>query len=133
MIQSLFVVCGLVTHNGKILVLKKSEDDYNYPERWSFVGGFVKEFEPGEDTIIREIEEETGLQARIVQKGPVVVGKDEKKEIDWVTLPFICEADTDKVKLDHENTAYCWITKEEVKNYPFVPGIIESLKSIGFL
>ena len=64
--KTYFVVTGIIKFNDKILILKKSEDDYNYPNKWSFGSGYVKEFESGEDTVLREIKEETELYAKII-------------------------------------------------------------------
>ena len=53
--KTYFVVTGVVKLKDKVLILKKSPDDYNYPNKWSFCSGFVKEFESAEDTVLREI------------------------------------------------------------------------------
>ena len=65
--KTYFAITGIVENKNKVLILKKSAKDYNYPKRWSFCSGYVKEFESAEDTVLREIKEETGLKARIVK------------------------------------------------------------------
>ena len=61
--KSYFVVTGIVKYKNKILILKKSPDDWNYPNKWSFCSGYVKEFESAENSVLREIKEETGLDS----------------------------------------------------------------------
>ena len=67
--KTYFVVTGILKHKNQFLILKKAPNDRNYPNRWSFCSGFVKEFESGEDSCLREIKEETGLDAEIVKTG----------------------------------------------------------------
>ena len=131
--KSYFVVTGIVMHLDEILVLKKHDKDRNYPGYWSFCSGFVKEFEAGEDTVIREIMEETGLKASIAEKGDIVKAVDNKNSKTWLVMPFLCLADSKEVILDHENQEYKWVTKEELLKLKFVPGLIADLKAVGLL
>ncbi|MBD3163814.1 NUDIX domain-containing protein [Candidatus Woesearchaeota archaeon] len=133
MAKTYFVVTGIVMHNGKLLILKKSDDDRNYPGCWGFCSGFVKEFEAAEDTVLREIKEETGLDASITKEGGLIKVKDAALAKNWAIMAFLCSAADDKVGLDHENSEYKWITREEIGNYKFVPGLIEDLKSVGII
>ena len=55
--KTYFAVTGIVKHMDKVLILKKSPNDWNYPGKWSFCSGYVKEFEAAEDTALREIKD----------------------------------------------------------------------------
>ncbi|MBU0628153.1 MAG: NUDIX hydrolase [Nanoarchaeota archaeon] len=129
--KTYFVVTGVVKHNNKFLILKKAPDDYNYPNKWSFCSGFVKEFEAGEETIIREIKEETGLDGKIVKSGGIVEALDDINQKKWVIAVYLCEVQSPDVKLCHENTDFKWVSLEEMDNYPFVPGLSKDLKTLG--
>ena len=129
--KTYFVVAGVVKNKNKILMLKKSKDDYNYPNKWSFCSGFVKEFESAEDTVLREIKEETGLIAKIVKKGKLFEKYDKNNGKNWVIMPFLCEVASSKVKLDHENTRFKWIDYKDISKYPTVPGLEKDLKILG--
>ncbi len=131
--KSYFTVTGVVKNKDKILILKKSEDDYNYPNKWSFCSGYVKEFEPAEDTILREIKEETNLKAKIIKKGRIIEIYDKNSGKNWIVAPFLCEVKSGNVKLDHENTEFKWINCNDIKKYPTVPGLEKDLKVLGFL
>ena len=76
--KTYFVVTGIVKNKGKVLILKKSPKDWSYPNKWSFCSGYIKEFESAEDTVLREIEEETGLKAKIIKKGKIFPEKRQK-------------------------------------------------------
>jgi len=112
-----FVVTSIVRHNGKILILQKSDDDVHYPGKWSFVSGYVKEFEAAEDTAIREIMEETGLS-------------DAQKKKRWIAQVYFCSVGSDNVRLCHENKDFAWVSEDEFSNYDFVPGLETNLKKL---
>ena len=131
--KTYFVVAGIVKNKNKVLVLKKSPKDYNYPNRWSFCSGYVKEFESAEDTVLREIQEETGLNAKIVKKGKLFEKIDKAKGINWIIYPFLCDAKSGDIKLDHENVEFRWINYKDINKYKTVPGLQKDLKVLGLL
>ena len=133
MMKTYFVVTAIVKNKGKVLILKKSPKDYNYPNRWSFCSGYVKEFESAEDTVLREIKEEIGLHAKIIKKGKLFQKNDKTKKKQWVIMPFLCRVKSRNVKLDHENTDFRWISYKDIKKYKTVPGLEKDLKVLGLI
>ena len=131
--KTYFVVTGIVKNKGKVLILKKSPKDWSYPSKWSFCSGYVKEFESAEDTVLREIKEETDLEAKIVKNGKLFQKDDKIKRKRWVIMPFLCKVNTRNVKLDHENVDYRWINYKDIKKYPTVPGLEKDLKVLGLM
>jgi len=131
--KTYFAVTGIVKYNGKALILKKSPDDYNFPNHWSFCSGYVKEFEPAEDTVLREIKEETGLNAKILKKGRLFLQKYPAKSKEFYVMPFLCEVSSSKIRLDHENTDFKWINYKDIGKYKTVPGLRKDLKVLGLL
>lgn len=129
--RTYFVVTGVLQNKGKYLILKKAPDDKNYPSKWSFCSGFVKEFEPAEEGVLREIKEETSLNAKIIKQGKIIEVLDNNKR--WIIAVYLCETDSKDVKLCHENVEFEWVSKDELKNYDFVPGLTKDLKSLGIL
>jgi ADP-ribose pyrophosphatase YjhB (NUDIX family)/predicted nucleotidyltransferase len=55
------VSMAILKHKSKILLLKRTSDDYLYPNMWTLPGGYLKKNETFEECIRREIFEETGL------------------------------------------------------------------------
>ena len=131
--KTYFTVTGVVKNKGKVLILKKSEDDYSYPNRWSFCSGYVKEFESAEETVLREIKEETELNARITKRGKLLQVYDKNNDKNWVVMVFLCEVSSRNVKLDHENADFRWISHKDIKKYKNVPGLEKDLKVLGLL
>ncbi|MBI2658247.1 NUDIX hydrolase [Candidatus Woesearchaeota archaeon] len=131
--KTYFAVTSIVMHKGKILILKKSPTDYNYPNKWSFCSGYAKEFEAAEDTAVREIKEETGLSAKIVKKGKIFETKDSKNKKTWIVAPFLCRVKATNVRLDHENVEFRWISCKDIKKFDTVPGLQKDLKVSGLI
>lgn len=129
--KTYFAVTGVINKDGKVLILKKSPNDRNYPNKWSFCSGFVKEFEAAEETVLREIKEETSLVAEIVKKGRLFETLDEEKCITWAVLPFLCKVGSGEVKLCHENTEFKWIDIKDADKYKTVPGLKKDLNILG--
>ena len=131
--KTYFTVTGIVKNRNKILILKKSAHYYNYPNRWSFCSGYVKEFESAEDTVLREIKEETGLNAKIAKRGRLLQVHDKNNGKNWVMMVFLCEVKSSNVKLDHENAKFRWINYNDIKKYNTVPGLQKDLKVLGLI
>jgi len=129
--KTYFVITGIIRNKGKVLILKRSADAYNYPGRWSFCSGYVREFEAAEDSVLREIKEETGLKVKILKRGKLFEKHDKSNGRIWVIIPFLCEAQSSKVKLDHENVDCRWIIYDDLDKYPTVPGLRKDLKVLG--
>lgn len=131
--KAYFAVTGVVQYKSKVLLLKKSPDDYNFPNLWSFCSGYVKEFESAEDTVLREIKEETGLNGKILKKGRLFLQKYPAKNKEFYVMPFLCEVKSDKISLDHENTEFRWISYKDISKYKTVPGLRKDLKVLGLV
>ncbi len=52
--------CGIIVNNNQVLMSKNIEDDYYYA-----VGGAIQHGESSEQAVIREVQEETGLNLEI--------------------------------------------------------------------
>ncbi len=131
--KTYFAVTGVVKFKNKVLILKKSPKDWNYPSKWSFCSGYVKEFESAEDTVLREIKEETGLKSIIIKKGKLFQTNDKNNKKSWIIIPFLCKVKSKNVKLDHENVEFRWIEHKDIKKYKTVPGLQKDLKILGLM
>ena len=115
---------ALIFYNQKVLIIKESS---KYKEgtnegKFDLVGGRIKPGQRFDESLKREIKEETGLSVTIGK--PFYVGewnpkvKDEQWQI--VGIFFICRADSDKVKLSKDHNEFLWILPEEHKNYNLI-------------
>ena len=112
---------ALIEKDGKILILREHPDyvDGVNPGMYSLPGGRVEPGEHFEESLRREIMEETGMTVKIGSPvhvdewRPVVHGK------QWQIIGtfFICTVQNTEVTLSNEHDSFEWIHPEEVDNY----------------
>jgi len=110
-------VIGLF-NKGKILILQRGSTANWMPNKWSIVGGVVDEGENPKEAIIRECFEEVGLKPKNVFFDYNIMTDDSGK-----IYYYHGNLESDKVKLDYENSNYAFISKSEIDNYDFVPHV----------
>lgn len=102
---------------GAVVFLKNTEAKYlllHYEAgHWDFVKGNVEPNESEKDTVIRELQEETGIA-----DGRFINGFREKVEyfyrrqgatIHKEVIFFLIETHTEKIKLSYEHVGYTWL------------------------
>ncbi|MDI6917229.1 MAG: NUDIX pyrophosphatase [Thermoplasmatales archaeon] len=122
------VVSCFIKRNDRILLLKRSERVRSYRGKWATVSGYVEKNEKPEETALKEIREETGIEAKLIRKGKTIHVKD--KEGEWWVHPFLFEMKSGSIKIDWEHVEYRWIRPEEIKNYDTVPMLKEALENV---
>src|SRR5512136_2341818 len=106
------VVTCLLEHDGKILLLKRSNLVSTYRGLWGGVAGYVEEYEDPYDTALKEISEESGIDPEgvtLVKQGDPVEFSDtyEGKRYNWVVYPFLFHVyDKSLVRIDWEHEEY---------------------------
>jgi ADP-ribose pyrophosphatase YjhB (NUDIX family) len=129
-----FVAGGYIVHNQKVLLIYHSELN-----RWLPPGGHIKQDKKGyfmetpEETVIREVREETGLDVEIIGRKVTVENSrikalflpesihiheiDEKH--DHLAFDYFCRPISSKPKLKNSKEGKLrWFSVEELKNYP---------------
>ena len=134
MIDKLFVATkAFIVHDGKVLILRESSDykDGANAGQYDVVGGRVEPGQRFDESLRREILEETGLEVNI--GGPIHVDewrpevRDEKWQI--VGIYFVCEADSDEVQLSEDHEAYEWIDPKDYENYNLIDNVKNAFKA----
>jgi len=93
-----------------LLVYRKKEND------WSFPKGHV---EPGEEiqkTVLREIEEETGLKTEIVNELEPNKYIDSKTGDATITYMYLLRAITNDLKPEYEGDEVEWVKFDEIRD-----------------
>ena len=129
--KGILVATSILKNSDEILILKRSEKVGSFQGYWSGCSGYIEKNETPEETSLKEIREETGIEEK--QLKLLVIGNVHRVEKDtgtWLIHPYLYETNTKTIKLDWENDEHVWIKKEELEKYKFVPGldiIIENL------
>jgi 8-oxo-dGTP diphosphatase len=129
------VTC-ILEHDGKILVLKRSNQVGTYRGLWGGVAGYVEEFEDPYDTALKEIREEAGVEVdaiELIRKGTPLEFSDmyDGKKYDWIVYPFLFRLQAKElVRIDWEHEEYRWVYPSEVKKMQTVPGLDDVIRQL---
>ncbi|HVQ01693.1 MAG TPA: NUDIX pyrophosphatase [Candidatus Thermoplasmatota archaeon] len=130
------VVTCILEHDGKILILKRSNLVGTYRGLWGGVAGFVETLEEPYDTAIKEIWEEVGIgidQLRLVRQGEPIEFTDSYggRRYEWVIFPFLFHIDhPELVRIDWEHEEFRWIYPSDLKKYDTVPQLDELVEQL---
>lgn len=107
---------AVIVNQGKILILRRSGTDEVGPGEWETVGGKVEFGEDLETALVREIQEEAGIEVSVEKLiYAVTFLTDPNRQI--VLLSYLCRTNQSAVTLSTEHSEYMWATKSEVTQY----------------
>ena len=117
--QPIVGVGAVVVCDGKILLEKRKNEPGK--GKWSIPGGLVELGENVEQTVIREVKEETGLEVEKPEHIDVVgnVIKDENGEIKYhfVIIDYFVKLKGGTLKAASDAEELRWVTFDEVEKY----------------
>ncbi|MHA1978437.1 MAG: NUDIX domain-containing protein [Candidatus Hodarchaeales archaeon] len=97
----------------KILLLRRSSKVDFAVNIWDDVGGRMRQFETPEETLRREVYEETGITDLVIIK-PIDVSNyyrgERKAENQMVVITYWCQTAATKIKLSSEHDQFQWVT-----------------------
>ncbi len=110
---------AFIHHDGKILILRESAkyQDGTNADAYDVVGGRVEPGERFDESLLREIREETGLSATIEKPFFVSEWRPAVRGEQWqvIGIFFICTVQSDTVVLSKDHDDYKWIDPKEYK------------------
>lgn len=119
---------AFLVHDGKVLILRESKKyaDGTNAAQYDVPGGRLALGERFDETLVREIKEETGLAVSfgrpfaVSEWRPVVRGE------QWqVVATFVeCIAPTDTVQLGEDHDDFQWIDPAEYTKYSLIPNLV---------
>ena len=130
--KSYVIAVGIVKFNEEILILKRNSTKRFDPNKWEFVSGFIKEHEVIEDTVLREVKEETDQVGEIVKSAKSFEVTDNYGR--WIIVPFIIKVNSKNIILDpKEHTEFKWIKAKEIEKFDSVSDLKKDLEIVGLL
>lgn len=112
------VVCvkGIIKHQNRVLIVKRSmTDEFGHGE-WEFPGGRVEIFEAPIDALVREIREEIGVEIREA-KLAYISSFFLKPDLKCFAINYITDILSNELKLSEEHEEYLWIQVEQLDKY----------------
>jgi 8-oxo-dGTP diphosphatase len=126
--ENKIIVCakGVIIHNGKVLIIKRSDNAHVGSGTWECVGGKIEFGETLEETLVREVKEEVGLEISI---GNILYATTLKTTPtrQVVILTYLCESKDENVVLSEEHSDYLWATKKQLREL-LPQGIIDDFE-----
>ena len=107
------VALAVVEKKEEYLMVKRSEEN-STPGKWSTVSGGIEHGETSEEAAKRELREETGLKAKVVETAEYYIGRGESGY--WRLEPVHLEYENGEVDLNWELSECRWVKPEEVKD-----------------
>lgn len=124
---------AFIVHEGKVLLLRESGKyvDGTNGGRYDVVGGRVQPGQRFDESLLREITEETGLSVKIGRPffvnewRPVVRGE------QWQVIGtfFECVADSNNVVLSADHDEYIWIEPENFRQVNIIENLVPAFES----
>ncbi|KPU45858.1 putative 8-oxo-dGTP diphosphatase YtkD [Oxobacter pfennigii] len=99
-----FAVKALILHENNFLIMHKTRKEENV---WELPGGRMEFGETAEETLNREVQEETGLSVtpmRILDTWNII---NDKYQITGII--YLCKTKNNKVRLSEEHDKYKWV------------------------
>lgn len=93
-----------------LLVYRKKEND------WSFPKGHVESGEEIQETVLREMEEETGIKTEIIKELAPNKYINSKTGDETITHMYLLKSVTDNLKPEYEGDKVEWVKFDEVRN-----------------
>lgn len=124
------VVTSFLEHDGKILILRRSDKVRTMKHKWAGISGYLEENETTLERALEEIQEETGLKkedVELVKVGERLEVPDKELDILWVVHPHLFKTSNINIRLDWEHDQYKWIEPEDITNYDTVLMLREAL------
>lgn len=109
------VTAGLVFRDGKLLITRRP-DHTHLGGLWEFPGGKLEQGETFETALIRELDEELGID---VEVGELVESIDHDYAEKSVHLRFFRCRWINREPHPHEVAAIAWVTRDELNDYEF--------------
>jgi 8-oxo-dGTP diphosphatase len=129
------VVTCFLEHDGKVMILRRSERVGTYQGKWAGVSGYIEEGSSPSEQARTEMREEAGLGAddvELVQAGQPLEVVDTELGRKWIVHPFRFKVlKPDKITIDWEHTEAKWIDFEDIGRHETVPNLCETWQRVA--
>ena len=115
----LVAACALVDTDGRVLLAQRPEGK-QLAGLWEFPGGKVEPGETPEQCIIRELQEEIGIETDIPCLAPLTFASHSYDDFHLLMPLFICRSFRG-IAQPREGQALKWVRPKQMRDYPMPP------------
>ena len=115
----LVAACALVDTDGRVLLAQRPEGK-QLAGLWEFPGGKVEPGETPEQCLIRELQEEIGIETDIPCLAPLTFASHSYDDFHLLMPLFICRRFRG-IAQPREGQALKWVRPKQMRDYPMPP------------
>jgi len=115
----LVAACALIDADGRILLAQRPEGK-SLAGLWEFPGGKVEAGETPEETLVRELQEELGIQTKIACLAPLTFASHTYETFHLLMPLYICRR-YEGIPHGREGQAIKWVRSQTLRDYPMPP------------
>ena len=115
----LVVACALVDADGRVLIAQRPEGK-PMAGLWEFPGGKVEPGETPEETVIRELREELGIDTKVECLAPLTFASHAYERFHLLMPFYVCRRFFG-IPRPHEGQVIKWVRPGNLRDYPMPP------------
>lgn len=115
----LVVACALIDVDRRVLIAQRPEGK-SLAGLWEFPGGKLEAGESPEQALIRELEEELGIQTKTACLAPVTFASHSYEGFHLIMPLYACRK-WQGTPQAREHTALKWVRPQALRDYPMPP------------
>ncbi|MFC3724492.1 MAG: 8-oxo-dGTP diphosphatase MutT [Neoaquamicrobium sediminum] len=128
----LVAACALVDGDGRVLIAQRPEGK-QLAGMWEFPGGKVEPGETPEETVVRELREELGIETKVACLAPLTFASHAYESFNLLMPLFVCRRYWG-IPQAQEGQALKWVRPNKLRDYqmppadePLIPFLIDLL------
>jgi 8-oxo-dGTP diphosphatase len=115
----LVAACALVDADGRVLLAQRPEGK-SMAGLWEFPGGKVEPGETPEDTLIRELAEELGIEVKLPCLAPLSFASHSYEKMHLLMPLYVCRR-WEGTPRPLEGQKLAWVEPKKLRTYPMPP------------
>ncbi len=115
----LVVACALIDADNRVLLGQRRKND-DFANQWEFPGGKIEAEETPEAAIIRELDEELGIEVKAPCLAPLTFASHSYEKFHLLMPVFICRKWQGEI-VAREHQALKWVRVNNLRDYPMPP------------
>jgi 8-oxo-dGTP diphosphatase len=115
----LVAACALVDADGRVLITERPEGK-QLAGLWEFPGGKVEPGETPEETVVRELREELGIETNVACLAPLTFASHSYETFNLLMPLYVCRRFWGTPE-GREGQRLKWVRPRDMRNYPMPP------------
>lgn len=115
----LVVACALIDADGRVLIAQRPEGK-QLAGLWEFPGGKVEPGETPEETLVRELKEELGIDTKVACLAPLTFASHSYDDFNLLMPLYVCRRFWG-IPQPLDAQALKWVKPNKLRDYPMPP------------